>query len=77
MEQAFEMVTAGTALEGATLELVQVPVTNTCRSCGHVDLDDESLGTCPVCDGTDILHVGGNDLVLESIEYRAPAPSLA
>jgi len=76
MEQAFEMVTAGTALEGARLELIQVPVTSACRSCGQTDLDDETLGICPACGGRDILHMGGDDLILESIEYRATARSV-
>lgn len=75
MEQAFEMVTAGTDLEGATLELIQFPVSCTCRSCGWADTADEMTVVCPACGGTAIDHVGGDALILESIEYRAPVGS--
>lgn len=77
MEQAFEMVNAGTDLEGATLELIQVPVTSTCRTCGRSETADQITIVCPACGGTAIDHVGGDELILESIEYRAPVGSTA
>jgi len=76
MEQAFEMVGPGTVVEGATLELVQIPVASTCGSCGHVEEATEILVACPSCGGISIAHAGGDELTLESIEYRAE-PALA
>ena len=77
MEQAFEMVVAGSPLEGARLELVQMPVTSTCRSCGHAESGDEMVLICPSCDGTSLAYDGGEELILESVEYREPATAAA
>lgn len=70
MDQAFEMIGAGTVVEGATLELVQLPVTSTCSACGHASSGPEMALMCPACDGTAIAYAGGDELLLESIEYR-------
>jgi hydrogenase nickel incorporation protein HypA/HybF len=76
MEQAFEMVGPGTVVEGAKLELIQIPVTTTCLSCGHAESDAERLPACPACGSISIDHAGGDELTLESIEYR-PEPAMA
>jgi hydrogenase nickel incorporation protein HypA/HybF len=73
MEQAFEMVTAGTALEGATLELVQMPVTSTCTRCGRAQSAADMVLVCPDCGATAMDFAGGDELLLESIEYRGVA----
>jgi hydrogenase nickel incorporation protein HypA/HybF len=73
MQQAFAMVAAGTIVDGATLELVQMPVTSTCRDCGRAEAGDEMVLMCPGCDGTLMVYAGGDELLLESIEYREPA----
>lgn len=72
MEQAFELVAAGTNLEGAVLDLVQVPVVSTCRSCGRTETGPEQAVVCQACGGVSIAYAGGDELTLESIEYRAP-----
>jgi hydrogenase nickel incorporation protein HypA/HybF len=77
MEQAFEMVGAGTIVDGATLELVQMPVVSTCRECGRAESGDEIALVCPVCGATSMEYTGGDELILESIEYRAPAVGAA
>jgi hydrogenase nickel incorporation protein HypA/HybF len=76
MEQAFEMVGDSTVVEGATLELVQIPVMTTCLSCGHAESADDRLAACPACESISIEHAGGDELTLESIEYRAE-PAMA
>jgi hydrogenase nickel incorporation protein HypA/HybF len=70
MEQAFEMVGAGTIVEGATLELIQLPVTSTCRACGATEAGADRSLVCPACGATSIDYSGGDELMLESIEYR-------
>ncbi len=74
MDQALELVAAGTALEGAVLELIQIPVTTTCESCGKVAEGYDVTPFCEGCGSSDVNHVGGDELTLESIEY---APSAA
>ncbi len=73
MDQALELVVAGTPLEGVEMELIQVPVTMTCRSCAAVTTGDEIEAVCAACGGTSLDHEGGDELTLESIEYAAPA----
>ena len=77
MQQAFEMVVMGTPLEGAQLELVQVPVTSTCRTCGRTEAGDEMVLICAGCGGTSLASAGGDELLLELIEYREPAAAAA
>jgi hydrogenase nickel incorporation protein HypA/HybF len=76
MEQAFEMVGPGTVVEGAKLDLVQIPVTSTCLMCGHAESAVELLMACPACGSVSLENAGGDELTLESIEYR-PEPAFA
>ena len=72
MELAFEMVAAGTIMDGATLELIQMPVTSTCRECGRAGSGDEIALVCASCGAASMEYTGGDELILESIEYRSP-----
>jgi len=76
MAQAFTMVTQGTELEGATLDMVVVPARNTCHACGRVTEAADMLMACPHCGGLDLAFAGGDELMLESIEL-APSPVVA
>ena len=71
MELAFELVGLGTIVEGARLELIEMPVTSTCRDCGRAESGREMLPVCPACGSTRMQFDGGDELLLESIEYRA------
>jgi len=70
MDLAWEMVGAGTIVDGASLELIPVPVTTTCASCGQVDSGPDRVPYCSGCGATDVEHAGGDELTLEAIEYR-------
>lgn len=76
MDQALELVAAGTALEGSVMELIQVPVTTTCGACGKVAESHDLPPFCEGCSSSEITHAGGDELTLESIEYAAP-PAVA
>jgi hydrogenase nickel incorporation protein HypA/HybF len=70
--QGFELVAVGSVAEGAAVDLTIVPFQIRCRSCGT---DDEVLDPLPVCNScgeVDLDRSGGDDLVLESVRYRAP-----
>jgi hydrogenase nickel incorporation protein HypA/HybF len=71
MAQAFRFVAAGTEADGAAVEVVAVPATLHCRTCGAACESDDVLARCPRCDGTDVDISGGDELVLESVSYRA------
>lgn len=76
MAQAFSLIAQGTEAEGAALDLVIVGARVACRTCGTEADTMDVLAVCPDCHGTDVKLSGGDELVLESIEY-APAHPLA
>jgi hydrogenase nickel incorporation protein HypA/HybF len=70
-DQSFSVAALGTVAEDAAAELVLLPVRAQCGSCQAVwEADDVPLG-CTTCGSVDIELVGGDELVLESIEYRS------
>jgi hydrogenase nickel incorporation protein HypA/HybF len=74
MAQAFGLVAEGTEAAGATVDLVTVPATLTCRDCGFSTETTDLLAVCPRCDGSSVGITGGDDMVLESVTYQ-PAPA--
>jgi len=67
---AFELITEGTALEGAELIVEDVPAAGECRSCGaHTPLPDFPL-QCASCGGMDVELTAGEELVVESLDVE-------
>jgi hydrogenase nickel incorporation protein HypA/HybF len=69
MRQAFGFIAAGTEADGATVEVVTVPAIVTCRDCGATGETADLLAGCPRCQRSDVDVTGGDELVLESIQY--------
>ncbi len=69
-EQSFSVAAMGTVAEDAGAELVLLPVVARCQSCGDSTESEEIPLLCPRCGHMDLALVGGDELVLESIEYR-------
>jgi hydrogenase nickel incorporation protein HypA/HybF len=69
-DQAFTLVAEGTPAEGATVDLVVMPMAATCRRCGHRADTLDPLPACAGCGASDVELSGGDELVLESIQYR-------
>jgi hydrogenase nickel incorporation protein HypA/HybF len=72
-EQSFAVAAAGGPAEDAVAELVLVPVRAHCGSCGTDTEADELITSCAACGSVDIELTGGDELILEYLEYR-PAP---
>ncbi len=70
-DQSFALAAIGTVAEDAVAELVVLPIRADCRHCGVAFEPDEIPLGCPSCGSLDVELVGGDELVLESIEYRA------
>ena len=70
-DQSFAIAAQGTVAEDATAELVLLPVVAACAGCGATWEDDDIPGACPACGAVQPELRGGDELVLESIEYRA------
>jgi hydrogenase nickel incorporation protein HypA/HybF len=69
-DQSFGIAAIGTVAEDACAELVLLPVTTRCTRCEAVWERDELSPACPECGAVDLELLGGDELVLESIEYR-------
>jgi hydrogenase nickel incorporation protein HypA/HybF len=70
-DQSFAVAAQGTTVQGAGVDLVLLPVQSRCGACGASWGSDEPPLACPSCDSVDVELTGGDELVLESIEYRA------
>ena len=69
-DQSFAMAAMGTVAEDATADLVLLPVVARCGSCEATWECDEIPIACAGCGGVEIELLGGDELLLESIEYR-------
>jgi hydrogenase nickel incorporation protein HypA/HybF len=65
---AFELVAEGTCIEGALLEIEDVPARIVCRSCGTHSRVTDFPFACPGCNGFDLDVVTGEELVVEALE---------
>jgi len=66
----WEMVSQGTACEGAVLHFNAIPARSICRDCGASFSPQEAEAPCPQC-GSHMVHVvQGMEFQLESIEIE-------
>ena len=63
----FDLVTAGTTLQGAALEIDEPPGQAHCRSCGDDFGMPDLLPLCP-CGSADVDIVAGRELLVTSVE---------
>jgi hydrogenase nickel incorporation protein HypA/HybF len=70
-DQSFSIAAAGGVAQDAVAELVLVPVRAHCRSCGEDTEGDELVTACRSCGSVEVDVVGGDELLLESLEFRA------
>ena len=70
-DQSFAIAAMGTVAEDAAAELVLLPVRARCGDCGATWDAVEIPLACPSCGQVTVELVGGDELMLESIEYRS------
>ena len=63
----FDLVTDGTDLEGATLEIAQCPAVCSCRVCGSEFEPDGPIAICP-CGSAEVTVLAGQDLKITSVQ---------
>jgi hydrogenase nickel incorporation protein HypA/HybF len=63
----FELVTAGTAVEGATLEIEVLRGEAHCRSCDHDFSLEDAFLLCR-CGSADVQLLSGRELTIQSVE---------
>lgn len=64
----FSVAIKETRLEGAQLNIEQVPVVATCKDCDNHWTIDEPAFTCPKCESGSIELISGKELDIVSIE---------
>ncbi len=71
--QSFQLAAAGGPAAGATTEVVVVPVHGHCMDCRHEFDTPDPAPACPSCGSLDVAVEGGDEVVLEWLQYAAPA----
>ena len=67
---SFELVAQGTPVEGAQLEMEEVPVTGRCRRCGAESRPESFPLQCVNCKDYDLEVLEGEELYVESLEIE-------
>lgn len=72
---SFEMAAAGTPVEGARLEIKDVPLVIRCAGCGDQEIPTMQSFRCPICDAPSGTIVQGRELELAALEIRENEPA--
>ena len=67
LQFCFEAASAGTPVEGARLEIVEVPGVARCRACGGRLQLERPFGRC-ACGGSDLEWLSGEELRIKELE---------
>ncbi len=67
---SFELVSQGTPVEAAELDLEEVPAAGMCRVCGAESRLESFPLRCAACGGLDIELTSGEELYVESLELE-------
>ncbi|MCL4422247.1 MAG: hydrogenase maturation nickel metallochaperone HypA [Actinobacteria bacterium] len=65
---SWEMVTAGTDLEGCLLDVDYVPAVAACRICGEQTTLETPILLCGACDSADVELISGEEFQLKSFD---------
>ena len=66
----FGLLAEGTPVEGAELEIEQIPAEGMCRACGMQNRLDGFPLLCPGCGGFDLEILKGEELIVDSLELE-------
>jgi len=70
LEFGFEISSKGTAAEGATLKITEIPLTIRCRSCGAESGVEAWEFICRVCESGDVEILTGRELAIVSLDVE-------
>jgi hydrogenase nickel incorporation protein HypA/HybF len=68
-EQSFQIAATGGPAEGATTDLVVLPVHGHCMDCRHDFASTNPSPACPSCGSLDVAVEGGDEVILEWLQY--------
>ncbi len=64
----FDVCTPGTPLEGANLEIIEIPGRARCRDCGAEAPIDQPFGLCSTCNSVHLAIIAGEELRIKELE---------
>lgn len=64
----FDVVSQGSVVEGARLEIIEVAGLGRCRGCGASIALASSSRRCPVCQSLDVELLAGDELTIKEME---------
>jgi hydrogenase nickel incorporation protein HypA/HybF len=67
---SFDAVTAGTPLEGVSLEIERIPFRLHCDNCSSICTGENGMIVCPQCGSTRTIILSGTELRVTSIEIE-------
>lgn len=70
----FAAITEGTSLQGALLEIEQIPFTLECRMCQHTFESPMGIVVCPRCGRSDTQVIAGTELQVDCIDVMDEQP---
>jgi hydrogenase nickel incorporation protein HypA/HybF len=65
---SFDVLTSGSPLEGARLEVEEVPIRGRCMGCGQEFPLKNWMDDCPLCRGVQVEIISGKELDIVAIE---------
>jgi len=68
IQDYFDVISHGTIVEGAKLDIQTLPVVVHCNVCGQDSEIDRRHIRCPLCNSTDLKMLQGREFYLESLE---------
>ena len=66
----FDIISKGTVVEGAKLNIEKLPIRIKCNNCGKESIIEVNSYSCSFCNSNDIKIIGGNEFYIESLEVE-------
>lgn len=65
---SFDVCAQGTSLEGATLQIAEIPARIRCGECGRESVVEDAIPLCAGCGGSRVEITGGRELRVTEVE---------